>query len=214
MFPEMDQPSFAELCESIARHGIRQPVYTHKGFIVDGRHRAKAGRLLGVPVPYVEWEGDEAELIEFVADCNLRRRDLTPGQRAAISVEVKDRLNAEYRKRRLGNLRRGNSRVANSCNSGADARKEAAALLGVNHAYVADAEKIRRASVETFDDLKAGRISIPEAKRRIGESPRRPDVEMSRKACLISAVEDVLRRFRDVKEASLIADLIDGMKRQ
>lgn len=185
MFPDMDDAAFAELCASIAKHGIRQPVYVHKGKIVDGRHRERAGLLLGCHIPYVEWEGgdDEAALIEFVADCNLNRRDLTVSQRAAVSVEIKTRLQEIYDKRRLGNLKWGgknpHSRVVKIDNSGNNARAEAALKAGVSAGYVYDAEKIRKASSQTFEEVKQGRKTLQQAKRELAENAKPENIDPS-----------------------------------
>lgn len=174
IFPDMSNEDFSDLCVSIAKNGIRQPVIVYKGHVIDGRHRQRAGLLLGVEIPYQEWEGEDSEeaLIEFVADSNLHRRDLEKGQRAAIAVEIKRRLEVEYAKRRNAGLKRGvrepESRFATNCER-SDSRRDAAAKAGVNHQYVSDAEKIHDASPELFEEVKQGRKSIPQAKRELAD---------------------------------------------
>lgn len=108
--------------------------------------------------------------------CNLQRRNLEPSQRAAIALDVKDRLREEYRERSLANLKRGRdrqgSRVDKIVNSESSARHEAAAMMQVSQGYVSDADRIRRADPEVFEAVKAGEMTIPEAKRAIaGKAP-------------------------------------------
>jgi hypothetical protein len=50
-----------------------------------------------------------------------------------------------------------------------DARDEAASMLNVSPSYVSDAERIKEKSPETFAEVKAGKTTIPEAKRRLAE---------------------------------------------
>jgi ParB-like chromosome segregation protein Spo0J len=217
MFPEMDPEAFADLCKSIAKHGVRQPVYVHKGKIIDGRHRERAGLAMGCHVPYVEWNGgdDEAALIEFVADCNLHRRDLTTGQRAAVAAEIKKRLEVEYAKRRNAPLKRGaekpDARSVKSDLTGKSA-DAAAAKAGVSAGYVHAAEKIREADPELFEEVKQGRLTIPEAKRRLPDYQPEIKPPASRREGYIKALEDVRRRYQDVEEVALLESLIDHLK--
>jgi hypothetical protein len=51
---------------------------------------------------------------------------------------------------------------------------EAAGLLKVSKGYVAEAEKIKDGSPETFEDVKAGKLSLPEAKKKVGRTRRAP----------------------------------------
>jgi hypothetical protein len=207
----MDRESFAELCKSVAKHGIRQPVVTYQGMIVDGRHRARAGVLLGKPIPTTEWEGDdEAELIEFVADCNLRRRDLTPSQKACIAVSIKQRLEVVYAERR-----RAGKRIEEPCGKISTryekSRDEAAAKVGVNPRYVTDAERIQREAPEVFVEVKAGRLGIQEAKRRI--APQIHVAEPLRLECFLDDIERLARKYSDIKDRVDPSAIMDRIRR-
>tara|TARA_R110000782_G_scaffold12895_4_gene38134 strand:+ start:1537 stop:2541 length:1005 start_codon:yes stop_codon:yes gene_type:complete len=84
--PEMESQAFEELKNSIAKNGQRKPIITIGNEILMGRHRYKACSELGIP-PHIrayDPERDGANLTETVIDDDLRRRHLSPGQRAAV----------------------------------------------------------------------------------------------------------------------------------
>lgn len=209
LFPEMTEQEFAELCTSVAQHGVRQPVIVHEGKIVDGRHRERAAMMVGKPVPYQEWDG-QGSLLAFVVDLNLHRRSLTTGQRAAIAVEAKDRLHAEYRERSLANLKHSGKafdRVIKIDNSTANAQSQAAAMMQVSAGYVHEAERIREQSPETFEAVKSGRLTIPQAKRSLFSEPEpvpfvKPDD--------LDDGDDDAAIDHDLKVIERVADVIDA----
>ena len=82
----MESQAFEELKNSIAKNGQRKPIITIGNEILMGRHRYKACSELGIP-PHIrayDPERDGANLTETVIDDDLRRRHLSPGQRAAV----------------------------------------------------------------------------------------------------------------------------------
>ncbi len=103
---------------------------------------------------------------------------LASSQRAAFALDVKQRLEAEYRERQTAKLKRGKTqdaarvvKIDKPLSGDGSSRKEAAAMMGVNHQYVTDAENIRDASPETFEAVKQGRVTISQAKRLMACTP-------------------------------------------
>ena len=92
--PEMDETSFKELKDSIERNGQRQPIVTVGNEILKGRHRYRACIELGVPpaIRAYDPERDGISMTEAVIDEDLRRRHLSPGQRAAVFASLMQHL--------------------------------------------------------------------------------------------------------------------------
>ncbi len=86
LFPLLDDAQLRELKEDIRQHGVRQPVVTYQGMLLDGRNRIRACDLLGVNPPHVEYDGDDP--IGFVISANLRRRHMDDGQRALVAAKL------------------------------------------------------------------------------------------------------------------------------
>lgn len=88
-YPPMGGEEFAAFKADIAANGCREPVRLYEGMILDGRHRDRACRELGVEPPTEEFAGTPAEAAAAVDSWNLHRRHLT----------------AEFRRQRVQEMR-------------------------------------------------------------------------------------------------------------
>src|SRR5215211_6851887 len=98
LFPLLEGPDFEALKADIATYGLREPIWTYQGKVIDGRNRLRACRELGIDPPTREWDG-KGSLVAFALSLNLHRRHLTSSQRAAVAVEVLPFLEAEAKER-------------------------------------------------------------------------------------------------------------------
>ena len=85
---DFDEKAMAELADSIAQHGVLQPLLVRPipggGYrIVAGERRWRAARMAGVTeVPAVVREMSDSEVMEFALIENLQREDLNPVEEA------------------------------------------------------------------------------------------------------------------------------------
>jgi hypothetical protein len=90
VFPLLEGDRFKSLVDSIAEHGVQNPVVSHKGEVLDGRNRLRAVMQLRdeghtVELPFVEWDSKcGLSATEWVAAQNLDRRakEATDGPQA------------------------------------------------------------------------------------------------------------------------------------
>ena len=116
---EFDEAALEELRESIARHGILQPLSVRavgdgKYELIAGERRLRAARLAGrVTVPVVVRTASDAEMAEMALIENIQREDLNPIEeaRAYEQLLTKFRLSQEELARRVA---RSRSAIANS----------------------------------------------------------------------------------------------------
>ena len=90
LLPKLSEPEFQELKESIRKDGLHYTLAINKaGVILDGHHRFRACRELGVE-PKVEVKEFENALLEkkFVIESNLKRRHLNKFQRAKLILPL------------------------------------------------------------------------------------------------------------------------------
>jgi len=114
-----DEESLAELADSIAEHGIIQPITVRKlssGYyqIIAGERRWRAARLAGLKeIPVVVMEADDRKAAELAMIENLQREDLNPMEEAAgyQSLMENYHMTQEEAAQRVGKSR---SAVANS----------------------------------------------------------------------------------------------------
>jgi len=80
----MSNDEFEQLKADIELNGQLNPIITHQGLIVDGRHRWSACHSLGIKPKAIEWDG-QGDLLEAVVSLNVRRRHLSLTQRVEIA---------------------------------------------------------------------------------------------------------------------------------
>lgn len=93
LFPLIEGEDFEDLVFSVKTLGVLQPIVVLKGMLIDGRNRLRAvtrlrkeGCTLDLPVKEL---GPEVESVsEYIFDCNVHRRNLTPDQTLGITAQV------------------------------------------------------------------------------------------------------------------------------
>jgi hypothetical protein len=106
----------------------------------------------------------------YVLSLNVQRRDLSASQRSAIATDALPLFEAEAKARQSSTLNRGTASPVKENvpeRKKGQARDKAAAALNVNPRYVSDAKAIKGKSPETFEKVRSGEMSIPEAKKQI-----------------------------------------------
>lgn len=93
--PVKSEPEYEALKESIRLNGLQQPLTRFEGKILDGRHRLRACRELGIPVAVLDFVGSRDDAWVYVLQSNQYHHDYGTGQRAAVAAllepEVADR---------------------------------------------------------------------------------------------------------------------------
>nr|WP_328825762.1 ParB N-terminal domain-containing protein [Streptomyces ureilyticus] len=88
LIPLLDEDELAALAHDIQENGLLQPiVLDRQGRILDGRARLTACERAGTKPVFVTFEGDTPDV--YVLSVNLRRRSLTKGQSAMITVKAR-----------------------------------------------------------------------------------------------------------------------------
>jgi hypothetical protein len=81
IFPLMSDEELADMAESIKANGLRYAIVIDaNGQLIDGRNRLAACKLAGVEPRFENLNGHDP--LAYIADANLKRRNLTKGQQA------------------------------------------------------------------------------------------------------------------------------------
>jgi adenine-specific DNA-methyltransferase len=184
IFPELAEAEFRALCDDIKAHGLREPITTFEGKILDGRHRERACRETGVAPRFAEFTGSEAEAIDFVVSLNLVRRHLDASMGAIAAVKAKEfraRIEAEARKRQAeGGRKSGGDRKSTKAKSSegknsftrsprnpeVQSRDTVGRMFGTNGRYVDMAQKLHDEEPELFEKVGNGEIKLPQANQQ------------------------------------------------
>jgi len=185
LFPLMEGEEFEAFKADIAAHGVREPVWLHPdGRLLDGRNRYLACHQLGMKPPTRVWHGQES-VVALVLSLNLQRRHLTSSQRAAIAVELLPLLEAAAQHRQRATWLAGRDKdgtpifgAGNHSRTEGErgkASEQAAALVGTNGRYVAQAKKLKATVPDVFASVLKGKLTLPQARQQLARQ-REPDV--------------------------------------
>ena len=103
--PQMSKKKWREFVASVANEGILQPIVVTKGFrVIDGKHRLKAAKELGIEnVRVIIEEISEDKIPAYITATKLARDDLKSGQKAALVIRLfyeEERMKAKEREAR------------------------------------------------------------------------------------------------------------------
>ena len=170
VWPMLDDDKLDELAEDIRQQGQLQPIWTFDGMILDGRNRFEACRRAEIKPIIMEYRGDEPTA--FAVSLNDRRRHMGKSALAAVAAELEPHF-AEDAKRRQVRKPKAESVVEKvpQQTAASKAREEAGKSVGVNDRYVQDAKKVKADAPEVFERLKAGKITLQDAKREVAKKP-------------------------------------------
>jgi len=156
LFPPMTTEEMASLVEDIKANGLAQPIVTHEGAILDGRHRHQACLQAGVEPQFTEFHGGDA--LAFVLSANLNRRHLTVAQRAMVAAKIAN-MPAHRPEDKCANLR--------------TSQPEAAEALGVSRRSVQTAAQILDEAPKLAKEVEAGNITLNAARKQLPPPPTR-----------------------------------------
>lgn len=167
IFPMMSADEFDALKLDIAQNGLIEPIWTHDGKIIDGRNRYNACQEVGVKPQFREYTGQGgAALVAFVVSLNLKRRHLDAGQKAFVALEIEPMLAAFAKERMTAAQNNDAGRAASEKIQQQEKGKaavQAAAIVGTNAHYVADAKRLTADAPELAAKVKSGEMKMPAA---------------------------------------------------
>lgn len=178
VWPMLDDDNLDELADDIRQQGQLQPIWTFDGMILDGRNRFEACRRAEIKPIIMEYRGDEPTA--FAVSLNDRRRHMGKSALAAVAAELEPFFAEDAARRRKeteGRPKKDSAKLTEKLPQVSSqpralmAREEAAKSVGVNDRYVQDAKKVKAEAPEVFERLKAGKITLQDAKREVSKKP-------------------------------------------
>ena len=170
IFPPMREKEFEALVADIQEHGQFEPIWTYQGKVIDGRHRLRACKQLGMTPRTQEWDG-EGSLLEFVIALNLHRRQLKETQRAMIAARMMPKFEEEAHERQKAGKALDKGADGQPCHfdlrtnlSEGRARDQAGKLLSVSGMSVKHACKVLTSGCPALiDAVDHGRLAVSTA---------------------------------------------------
>lgn len=197
-FPPMQHDEFIALRASIERNGQNEPILVWGNRIVDGRHRLRACKELGIEPTFKRLTGDYQQAVSMAFAANVNRRQLGTGQLALLGAQLATR-------------RPGQTKAAKHVEA-VLSQAEAATLFGVSRDAIQKASRLILTKTATLlDAVHNGSMTLNEAyvTANTGKTGLRAKTsETERKALRVAAaVKERLgkesRTLRLVKQAAI-----------
>lgn len=183
LIPPLTDDEYQRLEKSILSEGVREPIITWNGTIIDGHNRYKICTKHGLVCQNREREFDSRDAAKiWICENQLGRRNLEPGQKAALVIE---RSEAEVRE--AARLRKGGRPPKKPEVHGPQVLKQPeqqkgrtheilAKQAGVSEATVKRVMGVKRKDPELYEKVKSGEVSARDAYRRVtSEKPKTTD---------------------------------------
>lgn len=181
LIPPLTSEEFKQLERNILEEGIRDPLVTWNGILVDGHNRYRIAQEYDIDYETVEMEFSDLNAVKLWMIVNqFGRRNLNIYQRSVLALQLEDfyrLLNKEIKIEKISHYRQTGEIVQNSAPS-EKTRQEIAKVANVSHDTISKVKKIEAtASPEIKAKVSTGEISINEAFKEI----KKEEVETKRK---------------------------------
>lgn len=175
LLPPLPEEKRKQLEENILRDGIREPLTTWRGILIDGHNRYEIAQIHGLEFKTIEMHFATRDDVKYWMIMNqFGRRDLTTYERSVLALKLKPVIAAKAKENQ--GERTDLTSVRNLTN--VDTKKEIAKAAGVSHDTIAKVEKIEaQATPEIKEALKAGEISINAAYNKVQQAKRKEDIQ-------------------------------------
>lgn len=192
--PKSDQPrkyfdteSLTQLSESIAQHGLIQPIVVREsggGFyqIIAGERRWRAAKMAGLTeIPAIIMQADALKAAELAIIENVQREDLNPYEEADAYATLMDKFDLT--------------------------QEEVASRVGKSRSAVANAMRLLDLPEEVIEMLKTGDISAGHARALLGLKNKDDIVDTANKILIRSLsvrdTEDLVKKLNKIYEQGL-----------
>ena len=177
LIPPLSAEEYSGLEKSILDEGVREPIVTWRGFIVDGHNRYKIATKYGLDFDTVEYDfADEAAVKEWMILNQFARRNISNYQRSLLALELKPLITARAKEKE--HERKTTCQISDKSFETIDTKRELASFAGVSHDTISKVEYIEReAPDELKQQLSSGETSINAAYKQVRDAEKKAERE-------------------------------------
>jgi len=184
LIPPLTSEEFKQLERNILEEGIRDPLVTWNGILVDGHNRYRIATEYDIDFVTIEKEFTDMNAVkEWMINNQFGRRNLSNYQRSVLALQLED----VFREKAKENLKiyNGNQydapcQISDNLQK-IDTKKEIAKIANVSHDTIAKVKKIEaNATPEVKARLNTGTMSINEAYKEIKKEEKQNNFEINK----------------------------------
>lgn len=207
LIPQLRADEYAELEQSILRHGCRDALVVWNNILVDGHNRYEICKRNGKAFRTVSLERVDSResAMAWMIDNQLARRNVTDMQRVELALKKKDALATLALKKQRAGVNQYSSLSTNlSKGSAMDTRRDVARDAGVSEGTVAKVEKIKISAVpEVLEMARSEEVKIDVA-FQVATLPKEEQVVLA--AAGADAMKSAAKDARKSKQNKKVAE--------
>lgn len=176
LIPPLTSEEFAQLEANVLAEGIREPIITWQGTIVDGHNRYELAQMYDLPFKVKEMQFSTMEdCKEWMIRNQFGRRNLSNYQRSVLALQLKKVFSDKAKEKELE--RKTTFQKSEKSNlKPVNTAKEIAKVANVSHDTIAKVEVIEaKASEDVKAKLSTGEVSINQAYQEIKKEEKKAE---------------------------------------
>lgn len=210
LIPALSAEEYAQLEANILEEGIREPIITWNGFIIDGHNRFSIAQRFDLEYKTTSKHFNSEESVkEWMILNQFGRRNLSNYQRSVLALELEE----VFSKKAKENLGRNQySSLPTLAKTKVDTRQEISNVAKVSHGTLDKVKKIQaKAPEEVKAKLATGEVSINAAYKEIKKEEKKEEkIQERKKLAEEGAKKEIEIDFRLGDFEEVFADLPDG----
>ena len=196
LIPPLSNEEFKQLERNILEEGIREPLITWNGILIDGHNRYRIAQEHDMNYETLEKEFENLNRVkEWMINNQFGRRNLSNYQRSVLALQLEDVFREKAKEKEQ--FRKTTSQISDESLPEISTKKELAKIANVSHDTIAKVKKIEAtATPEVKEKLNTGQMSINEAYKEIKKEEKK-----------VERVELIQKQIEDIEEG-LLPDLV------
>jgi N6-adenosine-specific RNA methylase IME4 len=197
LIPPLSNEEFKQLERNILEEGIREPLITWNGILIDGHNRYRIAQEHDINYETLEKEFENIFLVKVWMIYNqFGRRNLSNYWKSVLALELEDVFREKAKENLVlsgGDKKSGLQISVNPITNKINTQKEIAKIANVSHDTIAKVKKIQsNATPEVKEKLNTGAISINEAYKEIKKEKK-----------IEERKEDIKKQLQDIESGKL-----------
>jgi len=186
LIPALSAEEYAQLEANILEEGIREPIITWNGYIIDGHNRFSIAKRFDLEYKTTSKHFSNENLVKiWMLDNQFGKRNLTDAQRYLNRNDKRKLLKAQGKKKQIQTLKQGNKTPDLSTIDKTEThntRKEIANELGWSTGKVAMADVVfKKATPEVIEKVNKSEVSINAAYKEIKKEEKKEELQEKKK---------------------------------
>ncbi len=198
LIPPLSNEEFKQLERNILEEGIREPLITWNGILIDGHNRYRIAQEHDMNYETLEKEFENINRVkEWMIHNQFGRRNLSNYQRSVLALQLEDVFREKAKENQAIQFKGISLKQISAEVKPIETRQEIAKIANVSHDTIAKVKKIEaNATPEVKEKLNTGTMSINEAYKEIKKEEKK-----------VERVELIQKQIEDIEEG-LLPDLV------